>query len=102
MPTPAGWAAGLSSDKQAEWLVDCYRMRLDDDYAWGGGKGWMVLSNHQQVWWLSVWREPPSTHPHPHPLGIVGGWSGGWVVLVVGVFQAWDGSWLHHKDSGYT
>jgi hypothetical protein len=37
MPGPTAWAQGLSSDKQAEWLVDCYRMRLDDDYAIGGG-----------------------------------------------------------------
>jgi hypothetical protein len=35
-PTPSGWAEGLSRDKAAEWLVDCYRMRVDDDYAWGG------------------------------------------------------------------
>jgi len=36
-PGPASWANGLSPAKQAEWLVDCYRMRVDDDYAWGGG-----------------------------------------------------------------
>ena len=41
MPAPTAWAQGLSSDKQAEWLVDCYRMRLDDDYAIGGR--WEVL-----------------------------------------------------------
>lgn len=35
-PTPSGWAEGLSREKAAEWLVDCYRMRVDDDYAWGG------------------------------------------------------------------
>ena len=23
--------------QRAEWLVDCYRMRIDDEYAWGGG-----------------------------------------------------------------
>jgi hypothetical protein len=33
---PYDWSHGLSPDQQAEWLVDCYRMRLDDDYAWGG------------------------------------------------------------------
>ena len=33
-PGPASWANGLSPAKQAEWLVDCYRMRVD--YAWGG------------------------------------------------------------------
>ena len=27
---------GLGPKKQREWLVDCYRMRLDDDYAVGG------------------------------------------------------------------
>lgn len=32
-----GWRRGLSEEKAAEWLVDCYRMRLDDDYVWGGG-----------------------------------------------------------------
>jgi len=38
-PGPAAWAQGLKPDKQAEWLVDCYRMRLDDDYVYGGGRG---------------------------------------------------------------
>lgn len=33
---PSDWSQGLSPDQQAEWLVDCYRMRVDDDYAWGG------------------------------------------------------------------
>jgi hypothetical protein len=33
---PANWAVGLTKAAQAEWLVDCYRMRVDDDYAWGG------------------------------------------------------------------
>ena len=33
---PSGWAVGLDPKKQREWLLDCYRMRLDDDYAWGG------------------------------------------------------------------
>ena len=33
---PDAWMQGLSEAKQHEWLVDCYRMRLDDDYAWGG------------------------------------------------------------------
>jgi hypothetical protein len=36
MPTAAQWAVGLSSTKQQEWLMDCYRMRIDDDYVWGG------------------------------------------------------------------
>lgn len=34
---PASWAKGLSPSKQYEWFVDCYRMRVDDDYAYGGG-----------------------------------------------------------------
>lgn len=29
---PDRWAAGLSLDAQAEWLCDCYRLRMDDDY----------------------------------------------------------------------
>ncbi|PNG99355.1 hypothetical protein TSOC_014870, partial [Tetrabaena socialis] len=33
---PAAWAAGLQPAQAAEWFVDCYRMRVDDDYAWGG------------------------------------------------------------------
>lgn len=36
-PDPSDWARGLPPAKQAEWLVDCYRMRVDDDYCWGGG-----------------------------------------------------------------
>ena len=32
-----GWRRGLSEAKAAEWLVDSYRMRVDDDEAWGGG-----------------------------------------------------------------
>ncbi|KAG2493986.1 hypothetical protein HYH03_007913 [Edaphochlamys debaryana] len=34
---PSSWARGLSADQAAEWFVDCYRMRVDDDYVWGGG-----------------------------------------------------------------
>jgi len=36
-PHPAGWAINLPKKKQYEWFVDCYRMRVDDDYCWGGG-----------------------------------------------------------------
>lgn len=32
------WARGLSLALQYERLVDCYRLRVDDDYAWGGGE----------------------------------------------------------------
>ncbi len=35
---PSLWAQGLSSFQQYEWLIDCYRMRIDDDYALGGGQ----------------------------------------------------------------
>ncbi|KAF6261090.1 hypothetical protein COO60DRAFT_1682349 [Scenedesmus sp. NREL 46B-D3] len=33
---PAAWADGLTPAQQTEWLVDCYRMRVDDDYCQGG------------------------------------------------------------------
>jgi len=33
---PSAWAVGLGQKKQREWLVDCYRMRLDDEYALEG------------------------------------------------------------------
>ena len=33
---PCAWAVGLGEKKQREWLVDCYRMRLDDEYALEG------------------------------------------------------------------
>jgi hypothetical protein len=35
-PPPTQWAAGLSPKKQHVWLVDCYRMRVDDDMVYGG------------------------------------------------------------------
>ncbi|KAL4447812.1 hypothetical protein ABPG75_005031 [Micractinium tetrahymenae] len=35
---PDGWARGLTLAEQYEWLVDCYRMRVDDDMYWGAGK----------------------------------------------------------------
>lgn len=31
----AAWAKGLSPSVQHEWLVDCYRMRIDDENVWG-------------------------------------------------------------------
>jgi hypothetical protein len=31
-PIWATWAIGLSKKEQAEWLIDCYRMRIDDIY----------------------------------------------------------------------
>ena len=39
IPPRSSWARGLQDtpDKMYEWFVDCYRLRLDDDYAWGGG-----------------------------------------------------------------
>ena len=33
----SGWRDGLSLTKQREWLIDCYRVRVDEDYARGGG-----------------------------------------------------------------
>lgn len=37
MSGPDSWAQGLREAQQYEWLADCYRMRVDNDYAWGGG-----------------------------------------------------------------
>ena len=34
---PSGWAKGLSQKDQYEWFSNCYQMRCDDDYQWGGG-----------------------------------------------------------------
>ena len=33
-PPSHAWAIGLSPHMQREWLVDCYRMRLDDEMVW--------------------------------------------------------------------
>ena len=33
---PSSWASGLSQAEQYEWFSNCYQMRCDDDYAWGG------------------------------------------------------------------
>lgn len=38
VPMPGDWAKGLTKSAAAEWLVDCYRMRVDDDFAWGSGR----------------------------------------------------------------
>ena len=32
----ASWAKGLNGLAAAEWFVDCYRMRIDDEYTWKG------------------------------------------------------------------
>ena len=32
----SGWATGLTQKVQYEWFSNCYQMRCDDDYAWGG------------------------------------------------------------------
>lgn len=34
MPRPDAWAEGLTPKKQRVWLLDCYRMRLDDEYVY--------------------------------------------------------------------
>ena len=31
------WAAGFAPPDVYEWFSNCYMMRCDDDYAWGGG-----------------------------------------------------------------
>jgi len=31
------WFESSEGDKKYEWLIDAYRLRLDDDYVWGGG-----------------------------------------------------------------
>lgn len=36
-PDPAAWAVGMKKAEMYEWFVDCYRMRIDDMYVWGGG-----------------------------------------------------------------
>ena len=33
---PSAWAKGLSKKNQYEWLCNCYQMRCDDDYVYGG------------------------------------------------------------------
>jgi hypothetical protein len=35
-PIWATWSIGLSKKEQAEWLIDCYRMRVDDIYVHTG------------------------------------------------------------------
>lgn len=32
----SSWAKGLSKEDQYEWLCNCYQMRCDDDYVYGG------------------------------------------------------------------
>ena len=33
-PPPHAWSMGLNPHMQRQWLVDCYRLRLDDELAW--------------------------------------------------------------------
>ena len=35
-PSNSSWAKGLDPMAAAEWFVDCYRMRIDDEYALSG------------------------------------------------------------------
>ena len=35
--TRTGWAKGFSEAEQRQWLLECYQMRVDDDYFVGGG-----------------------------------------------------------------
>jgi hypothetical protein len=39
LPAPDAWAAGLSAEQQLEWIIDCYRMRVDDDAMGGEMRG---------------------------------------------------------------
>jgi len=32
------WAKGLKISDRYEWLCNCYQMRCDDDYTWGGAR----------------------------------------------------------------
>ena len=34
---PSDWSSGLTKEKAAEWFVDCFRMRADDDHVWSCG-----------------------------------------------------------------
>ena len=36
MAQQALWARGLQPPDLYEWFANCYQMRCDDDYAWGG------------------------------------------------------------------
>jgi hypothetical protein len=35
-PSNSSWAKGLDRLAAAEWFIDCYRMRVDDEFAWNG------------------------------------------------------------------
>jgi len=37
MSDKTSWASSLSKKERHEWIVDCYRMRVDDDNVWNGG-----------------------------------------------------------------
>lgn len=51
----AGWAYGRNSSNQVNWLVDCYRMRLEDDSDYGGGCARKLLTSSYSLpaGWLS-------------------------------------------------
>jgi len=34
--SPSAWSRGLSKKQQYEWFVDCYRLRLDEEYVYRG------------------------------------------------------------------
>ena len=36
LPAASAWSRGLEGRRRVEWFVNCYRMRVDDDYAVGG------------------------------------------------------------------
>jgi hypothetical protein len=36
---PSAWSEGLTGEKRYEWLIDCYRLRMDDNYVNGNLAG---------------------------------------------------------------
>ncbi len=34
--SPYAWSVGLSPPDLYEWITNCYQLRCDDDYVWGG------------------------------------------------------------------
>ena len=49
LPALAAWANGLNESQRMEWLIDCYRLRWDDDYAHGGGDTHGLYSGEGEI-----------------------------------------------------
>ncbi len=45
---PSQWSSGLTGEKAAEWFVDCFRMRADDDQVWSGGECIGLYSSYSE------------------------------------------------------